>query len=222
MIDELHAIVLKPVALISSVSVAWAFSYGVYLGSAPVVETQPVSIAMQQSSNPSPEQVSEVLIEPSPLQPANAVESMDITLDAKTIDQELMLTPVPEATIIVSPSPKPTLKPEATPALTKAPVAVVPVSDYEPLFEQWSAHFGVDINLLKHIARCESRFNPAAVGGIYGGMYQFSSSTWQSTRAAMDHETDPNLRFDANEAIKTAAFKIASGGQSAWKNCLPK
>jgi hypothetical protein len=53
-------------------------------------------------------------------------------------------------------------------------------------------------------------------------MYQFSASTWVSTRGAMDHDTDPALRFDANEAIKTAAFKIASGGQSAWKNCLPK
>lgn len=222
MIDELHAIVLKPVALISSVSVAWAFSYGVYLGSVPPATPQPVAIAVQQSSNPMPEQIIEAVTEPSSPATINAVESLELTLDAATIDRELVLTPFPEEAITVAPTPKPTSKPEATPAPTKAPVAVVPASDYEPLFEQWSAHFGVDVNLLKHIARCESRFNPAAVGGIYGGMYQFSASTWQSTRSAMDHDSDPNLRFDANEAIKTAAFKIASGGQSAWKNCLPK
>lgn len=222
MIDELHAIVLKPVALISSVSVAWAFSYGVYLGSVPPATPQPVAIAVQQSSNALPEQIIETVSEATALPPTNTVASLDLALNEAIIDRELELTPIPEAAITAAPSPNPTVKPEATPVPTKTPAAVLPASDYEPLFEKWAVHFGIDINLLKHIARCESRFNPGAVGGIYGGMYQFSASTWKSTRIAMDHDSDPNLRFDANEAIKTAAFKIASGGQSAWKNCLPK
>jgi hypothetical protein len=222
MIDELNAIVVKPVALISSVSVAWVFAFGVYVGSLPPTQTQSVSIAIEKTSNPFPQETIEEPVEVSPPITQNTLDSLAFTLEAASFDQELELTPIPKAEISVAPSPKPTSKPEATPAPTKAPVVVVPSSDYEPLFELWSDHFGVDINLLKHIARCESRFNPAAVGGIYGGMYQFSSSTWQSTRSSMDHDTDPALRFDANEAIKTAAFKIASGGQSAWKNCLPK
>ena len=220
--DDLNIIVLKPVVFICGISVAWTLSYGIYLDSAPVAEIQPVSIALQQSSNALPEQIIETVSEATALPPTNTVASLDLALNEAIIDRELELTPIPEAAITAAPSPKPTVKPEATPAPTKTPAAVLPASDYEPLFEKWAVHFGIDINLLKHIARCESRFNPGAVGGIYGGMYQFSASTWKSTRIAMDHDPDPNLRFDANEAIKTAAFKIANGGQSAWKNCLPK
>ncbi len=222
MIDELHAIILKPVVLISSVSVAWTFSYGIYYDSLPPIENQPIAIAIQKTSNPIPQQIIEVSIEPSTAPVQNIVESTEITLDSDEIQRELELTPSPKAQITLSPTPKPTEKPTPIPTPQSLPATKVPTSDYEPLFEQWSTHFGVDINLLKHIARCESRFNPAAVGGIYGGMYQFSASTWKSTRSSMDHDTDPNLRFDANEAIKTAAFKIASGGKQAWKNCLPK
>jgi hypothetical protein len=35
----------------------------------------------------------------------------------------------------------------------------------------------------------------------------------------MGLDSNPDLRFNADESIKTAAFKIAHGGIGAWPNC---
>ena len=75
-------------------------------------------------------------------------------------------------------------------------------------------------DLLKKIAFCESGMNPNSTNGPYGGMYQFTVETWQATRGLMGVDTNPDLRFNAEEAIETAAFKIANKGEQAWKNCL--
>ena len=61
--------------------------------------------------------------------------------------------------------------------------------------------------------------NSHAVNGSYGGLFQFSESSWIITRSAMGQDANPELRFNTNEAIKTASFKISQGGLSAWKNC---
>jgi hypothetical protein len=100
------------------------------------------------------------------------------------------------------------------PALAKP----VPDSSYDHFFDRYGNQFNVPVPTLKTIAFCESRYNPNSVSKnhTYGGMYQFSSSTWASTRNAMGLDPDPALRFDAEQAIMTAAFKIASGGIRAW------
>ncbi|MCL4338549.1 transglycosylase family protein [Patescibacteria group bacterium] len=66
---------------------------------------------------------------------------------------------------------------------------------------------------------CESGLNPKADNGIYGGLYQFSAGSWETTRIRMNLNPDPNLRFNAEEAIKTAAFKLAADGVYAWPHC---
>lgn len=86
-------------------------------------------------------------------------------------------------------------------------------------FEQYANQYQISPDLLKSIAYCESHFNPNAINGIYGGMYQYSSSTWISTRNAMGENPDTSLRFNPEESIKTSAFKIASGGIGAWPSC---
>ena len=88
-------------------------------------------------------------------------------------------------------------------------------------FQLYSAQYGVDKEVLTKIADCESHFNPGvqSKNGIYGGMYQYSASTWASTRNAMGLNPDPSGRFDAQEAIKTTAFKISQGGIGAWPEC---
>ncbi|MCL5969933.1 MAG: transglycosylase SLT domain-containing protein [Patescibacteria group bacterium] len=73
---------------------------------------------------------------------------------------------------------------------------------------------------LRSIAYCESKFNPNAINGDYCGLFQFSSDTWQSTRREMGLDENPDLRFNPEEAIKTAAFKISRGGINSWRNCL--
>lgn len=92
-------------------------------------------------------------------------------------------------------------------------------NDLESLFEKYSSEYKVDKNLLKRIADCESEFNPQAINGSYGGLYQFTTSTWAVTRKSMGMSEDEKERFNAEEAIRTAAFKISRGGLSAWPNC---
>lgn len=92
-------------------------------------------------------------------------------------------------------------------------------TDHEVLFEKYSNEYKVSKEFLKRIAKCESGFNPEARNGGYGGMYQFASSTWASTRLRMGLSTDTSYRFNSEEAIKTAAFKISTDGPSAWPTC---
>lgn len=93
-------------------------------------------------------------------------------------------------------------------------------TNFDEFFSKYASQYGVDEGLLKRIAKCESHFNPeAGRGKKYGGMFQFLPSTWKSTRIAMGENPDVELMFNADEAIKTSAWKIAHGGRSAWPVC---
>ena len=96
--------------------------------------------------------------------------------------------------------------------------------ELENLFTQYATEYQVSSDTLKIIANCESKFNPTiqSKNGLYGGLFQYSKSTWISTRKAMGLDENPELRFDAEEAIKTTAFKIANGGIGAWTHCAKK
>jgi hypothetical protein len=72
---------------------------------------------------------------------------------------------------------------------------------------------------MKRIAYCESTLNTLATTSQYAGLYQFSESLWISTRALMGQNSDPNLRYNAEEAIQTAAFMISQGHLAIWPNC---
>ncbi len=89
----------------------------------------------------------------------------------------------------------------------------------EILFEKYSQEYNIDKQLLKKIGQCESGFNPKAINGPYGGMYQYLATTWVSQRKAMDLAVDEILRFNAEEAIRTAAFQISRQGTGAWPTC---
>lgn len=129
-------------------------------------------------------------------------------------------TPTPSPTATPTPSPLPTNTP--TPTLLPSPTPI-PVSSNEldNWFNTYSNQYNIDRNTLFFIAVCESKLNPNASNGDYKGLYQFSSGTWQSTRKTMGLDQSLDIRFNPEESIKTAAFKIANGGSGAWKNCLP-
>jgi hypothetical protein len=124
-------------------------------------------------------------------------------------------------------TPKPTLtespifktkafEPILSPTIT--PVVIV-VTNLEALFTKYCSEYGVDRELMKKIARCESGFNSRADTGIYGGMFQFLTSTWVSTRRSIGLDPDPELRFNAEESIKTAAYMLSKGRQNDWPVC---
>lgn len=124
-------------------------------------------------------------------------------------------TPTP---FVPTSTPKPT--PTYTPILTPTPTTI-PVTSLEldTWFGTYSALYAVDLQLLKRIAVCESNLRPTATNGIYGGLFQYSPSTWIHTRTRMNMDTNIALRFVPEEAIKTAAYTLSTSGTSPWKNC---
>ncbi|RJQ29983.1 hypothetical protein C4565_01335 [Candidatus Parcubacteria bacterium] len=126
-----------------------------------------------------------------------------------------MPSPTPEPTPTPTPTPNPT--PSPSPSPTPQPALTGPQLD--EWFTKYANERGIDRENLRKIAICESNLNPNARNGDYGGMYQFASQTWVSTRASMGKDTNADLRFNAEEAIATAAFRIATMGDAAWPNC---
>jgi len=109
--------------------------------------------------------------------------------------------------------------PSPSPEVHRNPGVSVKQEPQGELFEKYGGEYGVEPNLLKKICQCESHCNPNAVNGYYGGMYQYTPGSWKSTRRAMGLDPNPDLRFNAEESIRTTAFKIANGGIGAWPNC---
>jgi soluble lytic murein transglycosylase-like protein len=119
-------------------------------------------------------------------------------------------------TLTPTPTPLPTPTPFPTPTPTPIPLTSTTLED---LFTKYASLYSVDKSLLRKIAACESGFNPSAAYGDYLGLFQFSSGAWINSRALMGEDTNLGLRTNAEESIKTAAFKISRGEQNAWPSC---
>lgn len=145
----------------------------------------------------------------------------DTSISVTPISYSVVENSIPK----ISPTPTPKLQVRvASTSISKRTSTPVTVTysapaDVEAIIVQYANQYGVDSNLMIKIAKCESGFRADAVSGPYGGMYQFLATTWASNRRAMGLDPDPNLRFNAEEAIKTTAFKIARDGAGAWPVC---
>lgn len=133
--------------------------------------------------------------------------------------EEIIPSPTPTPTNTPTPTPTSTPTPTPTETPTPTPQPIATSSDLESLFGKYAGEYSVDKEQLKKIAKCESSFNARASYMDYGGMFQFASSSWITTRTQMNQDPNPDLRFNAEEAIKTAAFKISRDGASAWPSC---
>ncbi|HCM81790.1 TPA: hypothetical protein DIS60_00245 [Patescibacteria group bacterium] len=130
----------------------------------------------------------------------------------------LSITPTDTVTPTLTPTPKPTNTP--TPSLLPTP-SPIPVTSQQldEWFTIYSNHFAIDRQKLWKVAVCESNLRFNARNGDYGGLFQFSTYTWKTTRRAMNMDPNPELRFHPEEAIRTAAFKISTAGLAPWPNC---
>lgn len=128
-------------------------------------------------------------------------------------------TPTPTPTAIPTPTPTAIPSPTATPTPTPLPMPEYTPEQIHGYVEQYSGSYALDPNMMRKIVQCESGFNEKATNGPYAGLFQFSTSTWISTRNAMGMDPDPNLRYHAEEAVKTGAFKISRDGYGAWPAC---
>jgi soluble lytic murein transglycosylase-like protein len=124
-----------------------------------------------------------------------------------------MPTPTPVPTRI--PTPIPTSTP------TSIPQPKFSQEEIHGFIERFAGQYGVDPNVLRHIATCESGFNAQAVNGPYVGLYQFGSSAWISNRVLMGEDASLDLRFNAEESAQTAAFVVSRGIKNIWPNCFP-
>jgi hypothetical protein len=139
----------------------------------------------------------------------------------KVLGETATITPSPTAIPIPSPTPSPTPTPTPKPTPTPIPQPTFTPEQINGFINQFAGQYGVDPNVIRHIAICESSFNAFARQGVYAGLFQFGPVTWRNLRAEMGESTNINLRFNAEEAVQTAAYAISLGKRPIWPNCNP-
>src|SRR3989344_2086685 len=177
----------------------------------------PVTVQIPPSPSPSPS------LTPTPLPTVTPTPDPTPTPSVTpTRTPTPMKKPVITLAIIPSPTVTPTPFSSPKPTATAAPtVSYSKSTPFDALFSEFANKYGVDVNLLKKIADCESHFNPGVVSpnGLYAGMFQFAAGTWDKHRKAMGADPNPDLRFGARESIETAAYVISRWGAGSWPAC---
>lgn len=135
--------------------------------------------------------------------------------------EEKISTPTPTASPTPTPTPSPTPKPTPTPTPTPILPPSISPQEIHGFIERFASQYAQDPNVLRHIAVCESGFNPLAVNGPYIGLYQFGPTTWKNNRLLMGEDPDLSLRFSAEESAQTAAYILSIRGGGVWPNCMP-
>jgi len=136
-------------------------------------------------------------------------------------------TPTPIPTMTPTPTPTPMPTPTVTPRPTRVPTPTpVPQPQFtsQQIYEftnQYAGQYGISPDILRYIAVCESGFNPSARYHIYAGLYQFDAATWKRFRALMGEDPHPDLRYNAQAAVKTAAYLLSQNRAYLWPNCVP-
>lgn len=196
-----------------------------------------LSASPSNVGSPTPESTSEPTIQASPTisSPTPAAKSPSTTPKQTTTSTPRQTaistpttTPHPTQTSTSSatarstntPTPSPSNTPTALPTPSAAPV-VYTSEQINGFITKYSGIYGVSPDILRHIAICESGFNPRATNLGYAGLYQFGSTTWSNFRLQMGENTHPDLRFNADEAVKTASYVLKQNKAYIWPNCVP-
>lgn len=95
------------------------------------------------------------------------------------------------------------------------------------LVDKYTQKYGVNKAFALCVLEDESQFhiNPCGVIGHcdHGkamGAWQFHSPTWQSFRAKMGLDTNPDLRADPEESTRTAMWAFSTGRASHWSSVI--
>jgi soluble lytic murein transglycosylase-like protein len=145
----------------------------------------------------------------------NQDKSKEKVLAESTTMPTVAPTPTPSPT--TSPTPVSTLKPTPVPI----PKPTYTSQQINEFIERFASQYGVDPNVIRSIALCESGFNSNAVNLDYAGLFQFGPITWKNIRKEIGEDPDINLRFNAEESVQTAAYAISIGKRGIWPNCNP-
>jgi hypothetical protein len=164
------------------------------------------------------------------LAPLAAIFSLQPSLPHDQLPANLAFPIASYQLAVATPAPKPqpktieAVEPKKTVYVPKITPTVYPGVNAHELIYKYASVYGANPQIMVTIAQCESGMRGEALSpsGVYGGMYQFNISTWMSNRRAMNLDPNPNLRFNPEEAIKTAAFKMGRDGYGAWPACSQK
>ncbi len=175
----------------------------------------------------------------------------DIVPPSSSPSPTISLTPVP--TVVIRYTPTPTKKPSLTPPISVTPSLPITITltitpsplqinnttstptptkvilktassqEINGFVDRFAGQYSVDPNVIRHIALCESGFNPLSLSpnGQYAGLFQFSTGAWATYRGKIDEDNNSDLRFSAEESVQTAAYIISIGKGSIWPNCMP-
>jgi len=145
---------------------------------------------------------------------------------SKVLAEKVISTPTPSPS--ARPTPKPTPRSTPTP---KPPTPIpTPTAIPQPIFssqqingfiDRFAGQYAVNPNVLRHIAVCESGFDPLVENSGYAGLFQFGPTTWANIRKEIGEDISPDLRFNAEEAVQTAAYALSQGKKGIWPNCIP-
>lgn len=130
-------------------------------------------------------------------------------------------TPTPKPTPVPTPKPTPTPTPEPTPEPTPTPQPPATSEKINEYINKYAGEYRVNPDVMRHIALCESGFNPSAEHLSYVGLYQFGPGTWGSKRNEQGRDPNIDLRKNAEESVITAAWVLKMGYERIWPNCVP-
>ncbi|MBL7036751.1 transglycosylase SLT domain-containing protein [Candidatus Microgenomates bacterium] len=147
----------------------------------------------------------------------------------RVLGEAIVATVSPSPTPLDSPTPSPTNTPtiKPTPVITSSPSpSPIPQPEFTSqqiyeFIERFAAQYGVSPDILRHLAICESGFNPMAQNLSYSGLFQFGPITWKKFRLEMGENIDIDLRFNAEEAVQTASYVLQMNKAYIWPNCTP-
>ena len=153
---------------------------------------------------------------------------------SKTEKRQALISPIVYVIPTTLPTPLPTeITPTASPTAIVALKKIKPTATPKPtptaeapervnnLIDRYRIVFGLDPNVFRHLLLCESGQKSNATNGKYVGLFQFDKQTWVNMRKEMGQETDPDLRYSAEESIKTTAYALSKGRKKLWPNCVP-
>jgi len=142
------------------------------------------------------------------------ISEITLTISPSATPSALPIASVSAEVVMLSPTKIPTPKPIATPSMTS-------FEEVSGFVDRFSGQYGVDPNVIRHLAICESGFRSNATNGPYVGLFQFGSITWQNFRKEMGEDPNPELRYSAEESVQTAAYALSKGKGKIWPNCMP-
>src|SRR3989338_6417570 len=127
----------------------------------------------------------------------------------------------PETDRLLAKTPSPVSTPTQSPVPTVIPPPQFNQEQIQEFLVRFALQYGVDVNVLRHLAICESGLIANSTNGVYVGLFQFGPGAWKTSRSAMGEDANLGLRYNAEEATQTAAYAISVGKSYLWPNCYP-